>query len=290
MRYIKKFEELKLPGVDIGPNNSKIVNGWVNVKIDKDLNLKVSKLSRQLDSYLNIRRIDNQGVNDLKNKLDLISNPISINNYQVKLSIVILLQYFKELILLHNPTSAGFFFESYIAGLIHTDREDWNGQHDINDNNRESYQAKFLSLSSSFKLSAGGDGASTNNIISYKGQNLIEIYILNREQILNLFEHRNSVSRKNIIDSGYIPNYEIKLDNINKIIDSLGYELKDSIEKMYDNISDLDYNVSSILTGTNKENEIVDINNLDEHFDKSTENIKIINNQLFTIKDTFKRS
>jgi len=92
-------------------------SGWVNVKIDNELNLRIGRL---------ITGLGFRG-GDIKNKIKFLSNPVhgrlkpgeSIGQaLNRKITAMMLLQYLKELKTLFNSSSAGFLFESFIAGLL----------------------------------------------------------------------------------------------------------------------------------------------------------------------------
>ena len=135
---VRKFNEMiEMPGV-----RGNKVEGWINIKIDRDLPIRVSRYAKALDQYVS--------ATDLEAKLDILSKPIqSQMTYgpQCQLSIVILLQYLKEIKNNFESSSAGFLFEDYIAGLLHRKRKGGYSKTDFvgigQYGQKEHYQIKF---------------------------------------------------------------------------------------------------------------------------------------------------
>ena len=111
---IMKFENFK----------SSVPEGWVNVKIDRQLELRLKNYVDALDQYL----ISNKGMDvtqkhNLFFKIDALSdmgNELSSDSVsiQTKLSIVTLLQYLREIRRNFNASTSGFLLEFFIASLI----------------------------------------------------------------------------------------------------------------------------------------------------------------------------
>lgn len=111
---IIKFENFK----------SSVPEGWVNVKIDRQLELRLKNYVDVLDQYL----VSNKGMDvtqkhNLFFKIDALSdmgNELSSDSVsiQTKLSIVTLLQYLREIRRNFNASTSGFLLEFFIASLI----------------------------------------------------------------------------------------------------------------------------------------------------------------------------
>jgi hypothetical protein len=111
---IMKFENFK----------SSVPEGWVNVKIDRQLELRLKNYVDVLDQYL----VSNKGMDvtqkhNLFFKIDALSdmgNELSSDSVsiQTKLSIVTLLQYLREIRRNFNASTSGFLLEFFIASLI----------------------------------------------------------------------------------------------------------------------------------------------------------------------------
>ena len=138
---IMKFENFKVP------------EGWVNIKIDRQLELRLKSYVDALDDYLIstnkmypsqkhdlFLKID--AISDMKN--ELISDKVSI---QTKLSIVTLLQYLKELKNNFNASTSGFLLECFLGSLIGAkvkgDFSKFDLTHKILDVGKLTYQIKF---------------------------------------------------------------------------------------------------------------------------------------------------
>lgn len=109
MKYIKKFES----------SDTSSLKGWVNIKVDSQLFIRMAKYVVALDSILAPSLKYN-----LFSKIDALSKVDSyIDNenvdIQTKISIITLLQYLNEIKTQFNPSSSGFLLEGFLAALIH---------------------------------------------------------------------------------------------------------------------------------------------------------------------------
>lgn len=122
MKYLKRFESID----DIERL------GWVNIKIDENLFIRMAKYVVALDTVLT----NDRDKFDLYKKLEILSN---IDSYiqrsnidiQTKISIITLLQYINEIKSQFNPSSAGFLLEGFLAALIHGSKVKGNRPADI---------------------------------------------------------------------------------------------------------------------------------------------------------------
>jgi hypothetical protein len=123
MKYLKKFE-----GVDDSINR---LSGWVNIKIDEQLFIRVAKYVEALDTLLDHQRYRY----DLYKKLEILSKVDtrldSSVDIQTKISVITLLQYINEIKGQFNPSSAGFLLEGFLAALIHGKKVKGNKAADI---------------------------------------------------------------------------------------------------------------------------------------------------------------
>jgi hypothetical protein len=140
---IIKFENFK----------SSVPEGWVNVKIDRQLELRLKSYVKVLDDYLiSTGRMNMYQKHDLFLKIDALSD---INNdllsdrasIQTKLSIVTLLQYLREIRRNFNASTSGFLLEFFIASLIGAkvkgDFSKSDLTHKVLDVGKLKYQIKF---------------------------------------------------------------------------------------------------------------------------------------------------
>ncbi len=289
MKHLIKFE-----GID---DVSKLT-GWVNVKIDHQLFIRMSRYVLALDTLCD-RPSDKY---NLFIKIDMLSNIESyINNVdvdiQTKISIITLLQYLNEIKTKFNPSSAGFLLESFLACLIHGEVIPGYEEADITSSYSELDAVQFKTSSSrgikklnyQIKLykSGGNIKIKWKELCDYyviclkNSNNTIDVHILSKDPndadsyigkfAVNIIK---SVKPNDFIrDAGRETQYillntkklytegrahehkrtlDIKDDTINGLILACGNSVKNSIEKVYNNLSELHYNVDSLVSGLDK--------------------------------------
>ena len=183
MKYLKRFESID----DI----EKL--GWVNIKIDEKLFIRMAKYVTALDTVLT----NDRDKYDLYKKLEILSN---IDSYiqrsnidiQTKISIITLLQYINEIKGQFNPSSAGFLLEGFLAALIHGNKVSGNKSADITNRQApqlpsespaevDEYDDEYLQISYKdleaveFETSAGGMNKIKYQIKLYKKDSTIKI-------------------------------------------------------------------------------------------------------------------
>lgn len=322
MKYLKRFESID----DI----EKL--GWVNIKIDEKLFIRMAKYVTALDTVLT----NDRDKYDLYKKLEILSNIDSyiqkINiDIQTKISIITLLQYINEIKSQFNPSSAGFLLEGFLAALIHGKKVSGNRPADItnrqapqlpseptedDDENKEKlsykdldavdfetssgsmnkikYQIKLYKKESTIKIKM--NSICDYYVICLKDGNIFDIHILtpgdpsltyeqnvvNNPSFIGKYASkikgtneyiRRTKSIKKVItyielntrfletdrprtnNTGH--QYGIKLviddDTINGLISKCAESVKDSIGKVYTHLTDLHYDVDSLVSGYNKE-------------------------------------
>jgi hypothetical protein len=144
---IMKFENFTYP------------RGWVNIKVDDDMYIRMARYVMILDKILvaqpNSTKRDKY---DLQKKVDLLSNiDILISDQTIsvkdKISLITILQYLNELRNNFNDSSAGFLLEGFLAALIHgklvggRDIADIEGKAFLSDEEREKLKIQTLSKS-----------------------------------------------------------------------------------------------------------------------------------------------
>lgn len=244
--------------------------GWVNVKID----MEVIKKIRRYSSGITTRT----GVEGLKKRLDLLSKydtklrKRSSETIRKEMSAIMTLHYLKELKGHFDPSSAGFLFESYIAGMITGSRvKEDNSPIDLVDKRGNTYQIKLLDAYS--KSLPGITLDENNNFLSYyilgfKYHDKIKLFLLNgtdqdSKNYVGKFEVRTN--NKNFSYSKFEPYrntindfiFEIPLLGIEKRIEKIAEGLKETIEDLYNNLSKFQFNVETILTGVDEEGKIL---------------------------------
>lgn len=296
---IKKFskfnEELEYPGLQFD-KDKRIVQSWVNVKIDSDLPLRISRYARALDEYVNSK--------DLNSKLDILSSPDSAKyGSQCKLAIVVLLQYLKEVKSNFDPSSSGYLFENFIAGLLHAKKAGGYTSHDFEEEDGTKCQIKFYREKTP-NIIVNHKNPVDKYIIGLKSENKADIWIIDRkgnfkidEYLIQDFDDKGKVikstidvsSLKFLRDTSTLESkkpYTLKFDNVEKIIESVSEGLSRMIEILYDNISELNYNIETIITGVSKEKKIVPLDDMDKYYNDSMRNMKEIDKEIKDVKRT----
>lgn len=297
MKHLKDIKLLledlnRIPGV-----SGKGVESWVNVKIDKDLPLRISRYATALDKYLS-------DANDLEGKLDFLSNPVVAGKPigpQCKLSIMMLLQYLKEIRSNFDASSSGHLFEDYIAGLLHGRKLGGYGHADYEDSKGNTCQIKF------YQFKAGKIDLNPKPckyyIIGLKKADEVYIWIIDSKPgskfhvddlVVDVIDSAGrpkkqidmKILKDEMIHGTEMP-YVLSFTNINSIIKSIGEVLEDYIAKLYGEISELHYNIETIITGIDKNQKFIG-SNIDKHYDKATKNIAKIQSNLTDVQKNLK--
>ena len=286
MKFLKRFE-----GVD----DIDKLSGWVNIKIDEQLYIRMAKYVAALDTLM--PRVKDRY--DLYKKIEMLSNVdkhIQNNNVdiQTKISIITLLQYLNEIKEQFNPSTSGFLLEGFLATLIHGVKIGDYGASDISSSYSEldavqfetesgrgvkklDYQIKLYKNKGNIKINwkkkcdfyviclKNEDKTIDVHILSinpldkdsYIGNYLVvprgktdADYILELDDIT---DHVNLNTNK-LYTKGH--KFLIKLDvasnTIERLISSCGDNIKNSISKVYSGLSELQYDVDSLVTGYDK--------------------------------------
>jgi len=311
---------------------NKLPTGWVNVKVD----MEVLKRVRRYSTNLNIRteeeleetdrEIDNN-FEIFKNKLKSIQftssddgrgfkggTPFKMElrtTIQKEMSVVMILRYINEIKNYFHPSSSGFIFESFLAGLIpNSIVNDDNGVSDVTANGKK-YQIKLYSNPSSIDILTTGQrkilkeyyvkgvlseknrqkfinntllpGLSEYYVIGIKHSDRIEIKLFNNnkdqgQELLNILTHKLTVSGPSFND--WDKKYVINILDIEKNIKEISEGLRASVKDMYDEISAFQYNLETILTGVNEDGNIIEDSEFRAANKKARDNIYYLRNKL----------
>jgi len=305
---VSLLEELDLPGIHYTPGGrsgvgERRVDSWINVKADKDLHLRVSRYTRALDAYNNITQ---NNIDGLKERLKILSNPHVRGGVQLKLSMVLLLQYLKEIKSNFDSSSAGFLLEDYIAGLLHSSKKGDNKTADFVDSDGKTYQIKF------YKEKSGQ--ISINPILcdyyiialKYATDNTIRIFIikpgegLDSKGIPYIYVRGNDddfIDTKKKGAPKWIDMTRVKdevkpiileISNLDENIKRLSDDLKTYISSLYDSISSLNYNIETIITGVDKDNKVIKPSEIDNYYSDAGRDIDSITKHLADVKSEVK--
>lgn len=298
-----------------------IPTGWVNVKVDMEVIKRVKRYSKGLGS-------NNRGFNSFVSKLnDLkrMSSGIQLRRrnretIQKEMSVVILLHYINEIKNFFTPSSSGFLFESFLAGLIPNAKvnED-NSKTDVIANG-EHYQIKLYSnLESSVSIAYNRetkDGVTTDVPLDYylvclKYADKVDIHILSgkNEKDTNYYRKflteisnrtRNGVqyqvggsnfSITKIKAMDEMMKFSIELNNIEEKIENIALNLKDTLDKLYAELSSFQFNVETIISGVDEKGKIIDDDGFNTHSGNALENLTSMKTELnFLLNDVLNKS
>ena len=326
MKFLKKFE-----GVD---DISKL-SGWVNIKIDEQLYIRMAKYVTALDTLVS----KSKEKYDLYKKIEMLSN---VDKYikdenidiQTKISIITLLQYLNELKDKFNASTAGFLLEGFLASLIHgeKDKNDF-GHVDINSSysdldavqfNTESggrgikklkYQIKLYKNKGNIKINwkkpcdyyviclknedktidvhiLGNDPTDINSYIGNYLAKPWEIGVLDYMQSLNSLDENGDRKSDVSLNTNklytkkhkFLIRLDVSSSTIERLISSCGDSVKKSIGDIYDSLSELHYDVDSLVSGYDKNKRKISIDlaqsNADATINKISSNVKDLKSNL----------
>jgi hypothetical protein len=281
---IKKFESF-----------NKELSGWVNVKIDNQLGIRMSRYIPALD------RLSKGNKYNLAKKIDVLSGidkKLDDRNISIrdKISIISILQYLKEIRdeTNFNPSSSGFLFERFIASLVYGRiLNDYSATDMISYISDDPETTNRRKLNFQIKLYKSGNDIKVNfsqvcdfYVICLKGSNNVSIHILDGKNP-TLFGRENTYYIGNFArgvrggkdafirsDNGgkeYVIVDTKRLENLNphkRILDvgdldaliiRCGENIQKSIKSVYDYLSDLHYDIDSIIIGRDKNRKYIDI-------------------------------
>lgn len=282
---------------------SPLPTGWVNVKIDMELIKKIKRYSTAITRK--------RGVDGLKDRLVVLSRTdIQMRNRKSdaiskEMSAIMMLHHLNELKGHFDPSSAGFLFESYIAGLITDSRvPESNLPEDITDLSGNKYQVKLLSFAaSSTKITLDkepnlGDYLDYY-ILGFKFADKIKVFILNGNdedsenyvgnfrvkptKIDGVMQHGYNFSFPSFkkyenVTKDFI--YDLSLIGIRERIDKIAKGLKGTLDTLYKNLSEFQFNVETILTGVDEKNKIINENRFVDIKTSSENNLLVMNREL----------
>jgi hypothetical protein len=273
--------------------------GWVNVKIDMEVIKKIKRFSKNFSNRI--------GIEGLKDRLKLLTKDTkyrptrSTKSIQMELSAIMMLHHLNELKTHFDPSSAGFLFESYVAGLIPGSfvRED-NSSIDLEDKTGKTYQIKLLDSVSGLPIRKDESGEYLDYyIISFKYADKISIFILDgkdseKPEYVENFKSKPYRREGKLIDSNNFSDanfrkynqsncnfvYDLSLINIQDKIDNIARGLKETLDKLYKNLSEFQYNVETILTGVDQKGNILEPDEFSKLESSSERNVIIMKDEL----------
>lgn len=302
MKYLKKYETKLVDDVSH-------LTGWVNVKVDEKLFIRMAKYVLALDTLC--KRPSDRF--NLFKKVEMLSSVDTYMNnpnvdIQTKISIITLLQYLNEIKTQFNPSSSGFLLEGFLAALIHGVKVSGYKPADVSSKAPDTNVAYseldavrfeadttrgIKKIDYQIKLYKKGGNIKINwreicdyYVICLKDGDKIEIHILtpgDREDTEKRVDDVSWIGRYAQIknEGGFIRYNKTDKDgnqslpyvllNTNKLrhhsfmsvldvgdakieslIEKCGRSVKRSISSVYGHLSELHYNVDSLVSGYNK--------------------------------------
>jgi hypothetical protein len=168
---------------------------WVNVKIDMTISDKVSR---------HMKIFDQDGtpegtIKTLRDRIKILSNPNILPEgddwtlgLQKKISAILCLRYLAEIKINFDPSSAGFIFESFLAGIV--------GGRAINDDSEKD----IIAGNTSFQLKFYGIGSSSIPIFKETTLTRLDIVRNAKVESKTAFVKRLVAKKKQVIDAGEI--------------------------------------------------------------------------------------
>lgn len=304
----KKGDSIWRIGVDYTQLLSPESTGWVNVKIDMEIFKRVKRYSSGLGGIKRGHLSFISKLEDLNSINFIKKRKRSIKSIQREMSVIMLLHYIEEIKSFFTPSAAGFLFESFIAGLIPNSKViSDNSEADIVSDGR-GYQVKTLdshnnpSVEFIMKDVGGVRQFLDHYIICFKYADKVEIYVLDGDP--NSKNYCGALATgENIVKSGKtfkkssyskinnskITPYVINLLGIDESIDIISMGLKETLNKLYTELSSFQYNVETIVAGVNKDGKIIGTNEFDVYSNLARKNAEIMKGELENLISHYKR-
>jgi hypothetical protein len=267
--------------------------GWVNVKIDMEVLKKVRRYSKSLGSETNnvhnsfiskledIQRISNRDLRFSKKSGEVLASSFNKKRetIQKEMSVIILLHHINEIKDFFTPGSSGFLFESFLAGFIPNSKvvED-NGVADVTANG-VSYQMKLYGyLSSTIPVTV--NDAIDYYIVGIKHPQKIDIYVIDRDTVPAV-QISSGFSMSRMTSNTNIKKFSFELLNIEQRIASIARGLKESLDFLYAQLSEFQYNIETIITGVDENGDLVsDNDDFDKYKSRAIYNVENMSREL----------
>jgi len=195
------------------------------------------------------------------------------------MSVIILLHHINEIKDFFTPGSSGFLFESFLAGFIPNSKvvED-NGVADVTANG-VSYQMKLYGyLSSTIPVTV--NDAIDYYIVGIKHPQKIDIYVIDRDTVPAV-QISSGFSMSRMTSNTNIKKFSFELLNIEQRIASIARGLKESLDFLYAQLSEFQYNIETIITGVDENGDLVsDNDDFDKYKSRAIYNVENMSREL----------
>jgi hypothetical protein len=287
-----------------------IPTGWVNVKIDMEVVKRVRRYAKTLGTNTKghlsfIDKLTEFQKFSTQNRTEGGIKRLKRGTIQKEMSCILLLHYINEIKDFFNPSQGGFLFESFIGGLIPNARiKEDNSPVDIRTTTGDRYQLKLIDWNTEYvDVTIDDDGGRYPYLewymIALKYVDKIEILIINGSKLAEMV--KSDVTAGGLLtkggaksgpkfkikglltlnDDNFLNKFTIDLSNIESRIKNLGEGLKKNLDELYNELSEFQYNVETIVTGINEKGQVIrDQSGFDVYHIKSEENIKKLANHL----------
>lgn len=275
--------------------------GWVNVKIDMEVLKKVRRYAKSLGTQNNngytsfiskledIQRISSRDLRYSKKSGEVLASSFNKKRetIQKEMSVIILLHYINEIKDFFTPGSSGFLFESFLAGFIPNSKvvED-NGVADVTADG-VSYQMKLYGyLSSTIPVTLNDD--IDYYIVGIKHPQKIDIYIIKRDTVPAI-QISSGFSMSRMTSNANIKKFSFELLNIEERIASIAKGLKKSLDFLYTQLSEFQYNIETIVTGVDENGDLVVENDeFDRYKSRAIYNVENMSKELDSLVKSVK--
>lgn len=297
-----------------------VPTGWVNIKVDMEIIKRVRRYSKSLGTNTEGFQSFKDKLNDLKRTSSGIKlRKRSRETIQKEMSVIILLHYINEIKNFFTPSGAGFLFESFLAGLIPNAKvKEDNSKCDVYADGKK-YQVKlYSSLENSLAIAYESIEEDINGtkvvrlnsmdyyLICLKYADRVDIFILdgkdeNSDAYYQNFrtegltrktprtqvpQHERKFSVSSIVNN--CPDnmrFSIDLINLEEKIRKIASGLKETLDDLYTQLSEFQYNVETIITGVDEKGDIispVEFTNLSTSAESNIRSMSLKLNELVT--------
>jgi len=288
--------------------------GWVNVKIDMEIVKRVRRYAKTLGTNTKGHQSFIDKLNEFQKlstqtRLEKNVKRLKRGTIQKEMSCILLLHHINEIKDFFNPSQSGFIFESFIGGLIPNSRvKEDNSPVDIKTTIGDRYQLKLIDMNSEYVDITKDSDLGRSKYLEYymialKYVNKIELLIIDGVELekrindnttgdyltkgesrdkTKLATPRFKVSQfLSSTDTTLVNKYTIELTDIDGRIQNLGENLKRNLDELYQELSQFQYNVETIITGINEKGQTIrDQSQFDVYHIKAEDNIKKLANHL----------
>jgi hypothetical protein len=269
--------------------------GWVNVKVDMEVLKRVRRYALSLGD-------NDRGFESFVAKLEEMSEISGRDpgkkhrgfskgraNIQKEMSVIILLHYINEIKDFFTPGSSGFLFESFLSGLIPGSKViDDNGVADVVAGDSK-YQIKLYSNVYNDIPVNMKNGFNDYYVIGIKNPQDIDIYLVDNSNpatsvLSTLYKTREksgSVFNLSALKaSDQVLKFKIELSRLEEKIESIGEGLKSSLDSLYSELSDFQYNIETIITGVDNKGQVINADEFKSLQGSAEQNVTIMRSQL----------